>query len=537
MYDRFLAAAILFLVFPTGSAEELPATPGDAFEGHVIGEVVIDNADIFDLSNPEEDRWLYRAANRYHIVTRKKTISHQLLFKPGDAFDKRLVEESERILRANKYLYDAHIEVKPAGDGKVDITVRTRDVWSLVPEFSYSRSGGKSRSRMGLEEINLLGRGQMLRFLHDNDVDRDENTIEFSNPDIGHNRLRLLARYSNNSDGDSHLFNLTRPFYALDTRRALGGNIMADDRRSKLYQFGEEAAEYRHERDYFYLFGGWSRGLRDGETKRWTTGVVFDDNRFTDVPTSTLPSVVPANRKLVYPFVGFELVEDGFVTTQNRDQIERTEDFQMGLHVRASLGWADTSFGADRDAAILSAQASRGFGSFEKNALLLSAETSGRVESGNLANALFTMETRYYRKQSKKRTFYVGISGTAGKNLDLDNPVEIGGDSGLRGYPLRYQAGESRVLATIEQRFFTDWYPFRFARIGGAMFADVGRVWGPNPLGPDNRGWLADVGFGFRFAMTRFATGRIIHLDVAFPLNSDPDIDSVQILIEGRRTF
>ena len=123
------------------------------------------------------------------------------------------------------------------------------------------------------------------------------------------------------------------------------------------------------------------------------------------------------------------------------------------------------------------------------------------------------------------------------RRIDLDNPVEIGGNSGLRGYPLRYQAGESRFLATIEQRYYTDWYPFRLARVGGAIFADVGRVWGENPLGPDHREWLADVGFGMRLAMTRVSAGRVVHIDLAFPLNGDSSIDDVQFLIESRNSF
>ncbi|MEJ2275659.1 MAG: BamA/TamA family outer membrane protein [Woeseiaceae bacterium] len=247
--------------------------------------------------------------------------------------------------------------------------------------------------------------------------------------------------------------------------------------------------------------------------------------------------MVPEDRELVYPYLGFELVEDGFVEASNHDQIDRTEDFQMGLQVRASLGWADTAYGSDRDAAIFSMSASDGFGSLDKTALLLSASTRGRLESGDLANTLLSFDAHFYHRHSEKRTFYAAISGTVGESLDLDNLVEIGGDTGLRGYPLRYQVGESKALATIEQRYYTDWYPFRLARVGGAVFADVGRVWGPNPLGPDNRGWLTDVGFGLRLAVTRISSGRVVHIDVAFPLNGDPDIDNVQFLIESKRSF
>ena len=540
MRDAILALPIVAFLAGAALADESPAEPDDEVQvpdgEFVIGDIVLDKADVFDLTNPDEDRWLYRAANRFHIVTRDSTIRKQLLFQPGDAYDKRVIEESERILRRNKYLYDAHIRATRAADGAVDLVVATRDVWSLAPELSVSRSGGETRSRVGLEETNLLGRGQLLRVLRDNDIERSENIIEFADRNLGRTWVSLTARYSDNSDGDSSLLAVTRPFYALDTRWAAGGTIFSDDRRSRLYQFGEAAAEYRHEREYAHVFGGWSQGIRKGRVWRWTTGVVYDDNQFSDSPSTTLPSVVPADRKLVYPYFGVELVEDGFVTTRNRDQIERTEDFQMGLQLRASLGWADESIGADRDAGVFAASASRGFGSFEAKALVLQAASSGRMESGDLTNAKLSIDARYYWRQSEKRTFFIELSGTRGTRLDLDNSVVLGGKTGMRGYPLRYQVGESKALATVEQRYYTDWYPFRFARVGGAIFADVGQVWGSNPLGDDNRGWIADVGLGLRLALTR-VSDRVVHIDVAFPLNDDPTIDNVQFLIESRKSF
>ena len=224
------------------------------------------------------------------------------------------------------------------------------------------------------------------------------------------------------------------------------------------------------------------------------------------------------------------------MTASNHDQMSRIEDFQMGLRATASLGWSDTSFGADRNALMFTASSSRGFGSLEQTALLLSGNASGRVESGQSANTLASLSARYYRRQSDKRLFFASLGGTAGHALDVDNLVQLGGDTGLRGYPLRYQVGESRLIATVEQRYYTDWYPFRLARVGAAVFADVGRVWGPNPLGPDNRGWASDVGFGLRLALTR-VNDRVIHIDVAFPLNGDPTIDGVQFLLESRSSF
>ncbi|MBT8066067.1 MAG: hypothetical protein KJO09_02405 [Gammaproteobacteria bacterium] len=532
----FALALIILLAVPT-IAEELPTVAALEEENAVIGEIRLEKSNVFDLSNPEENYWLYRLANRLHIVTRDKVIKKQLLFRSGDEFSLREVDESERILRRNRYFFDADIKPSRYENGVVDLTVSTRDVWSLNPDISWSRSGGENRTKLGLEDTNLLGRGQLVRVARIEDVDRTSDSFEFSDEHLGRSWVSALLKVSDNSDGKFNLLSAIRPFYALDVRWSAGGWLLEDERREALYALGEEAAEYRHERDYQAAFGGWSRGLQDGWVRRWTAGIVRDDNRFSAVLSPTLPALIPQDRNLVYPFIGLEVVEDDFQKTENRDQIGRTEDFYLGTRLSGSLGWSDRSFGADRDALIVSARASRGFGSLDNHALLLSGSVSGRVESGDMVNSLLNVTARYYQTQSRKRLFFATLSATAGRSLDIDNTLEIGGDSGLRGYPLRYQSGDSKLLLTLEQRYFTDWYPFRLVRIGGAVFADAGRVWGDDPVNGRRYDWLSDVGFGLRLAPTRSSAGKMIHLDVAFPLGGDASIDSVQFLLESKRSF
>jgi len=521
----------------TAPIESMPDAKALEASGAQVGEVILEKRNIFDLSDPAENKWLYRWANRLHIITRDRVIDNQLLFRAGDDFEQRLLDESERILRANRFILEANIEPVRYEDGVVDLRVTTQDVWSLTPDFSFSRSGGENRTAIGIEETNFFGRGQLLRLKWIDGVDRTSTQFDFEDRNLGSSWVSVFLRVADNSDGKTNFLSVIRPFHALDSRWTAGGWIANDDRRTALYRLGDEAAEYRHEREYLTAFGGWSRGLRDGWVRRWSVGYVYDDNDFSQALDPTLPAVIPEDRKLVYPFLGLEILEDDFSTSSNTNQIGRTEDFFMGTRISASLGYADRSFGADRNALVAAATANLGFGSLDKTALLLSVVANGRRESGNTVNAKTTLNTRFYHRQSEKRLFFMTLSGTAGHDLDLDNPVQLGGKSGLRGYPLRYQTGDSKLLFTVEQRYFTDWYPWRLFRVGGAVFFDVGRTWGDNPIGEPNLGWLKDVGFGFRFAPTRFSTNKVAHLDFAFPLDGDPSIDSVQVLLEAKRSF
>ena len=503
----------------------------------VIGRVILDKQNIFDLDNPKEDKWLYRWANRLHIVTRDTVIEQQLLFETGDAFSESALQESERILRDNRYLWDVEIRPVAYENGVVDVAVKTRDVWSLTPDLSISRSGGENRTGIGIEETNLFGRGQLLRLKHIDNVDRTSTRLDFEDTNLGSSWVSLFFRIADNDDGHSNHVSLVRPFHKLDARWTAGGRGFDDDRRTALYVLGEEAAEYRHEREYLNVFGGWSAGLHKGWVRRWSAGIVYDNNDFSDATEPTLPAVIPEDRELVYPYLSFELLEDSFDTSSNTNQIGRTEDFYMGRRLSASVGWSDESIGANRDALLYWASASRGFGSLQRTSLFVAASASGRIESGETANAVTGLDIRFYRRKSEKQLFFMTLGATVGHNLDLDNPVQLGGKSGLRGYPLRYQGGDSKLLFTIEQRYYTDWYPWRLFRVGGAIFADVGRTWGTNPLDERSYGWLKNVGFGFRFAPTRFSARKTAHLDFAFPLDGDSSIDSVQVLLEAKRSF
>ena len=528
-----LTLIVAFAASAAAAADEAADLPA----GLRVGSVVLVRDNVFDTTDPDTDGSFYRFFNRFHVVTRESTIEKQLLFGPGETFDPRLLEESERVLRRNKYFFDATITPKLNDTGEVDVTVETRDVWTLMPEVQVTRSGGENTTVLGVEESNLFGYGHRVLLTWSEDVDRTSTAFEYTNPQVGDSWVQTRLRVADNSDGDSLTFDLVKPFHVLDARRAGGIRVFEDQRREALYNLGEEAAEYRQERNRYSAFAGFSNGLVDGWVHRFTAGVVYDDNRFSAVPNPVLPQAVPEDRRLVYPYVGVEILEDRFQKSANRNQMERSEDFYMGTRVAATLGWSDTSFDADRDAFVYSLSGNLGFGSLDDKALLLSALASGRHEDEGAANTTLSVNARYYSSNTDKQLFFAVLNATVGDNLDLDNPIEVGGDTGLRGYPLRYQSGDSRVLLTIEQRYFTDWYPFSLFRVGGAIFADAGRVWGRDPLGGPNLGWLTDVGFGFRFAPTRLGTRKIVHLDIAFPLDGDASIDNVQILLEAKRSF
>ncbi|MBV8342849.1 MAG: hypothetical protein JO173_10770 [Gammaproteobacteria bacterium] len=522
-----------------GPPGETPGIPADAElerSGAVIGTIIIDNQNIFNLDDPKDDVKVFRLANRLHIKTRERVIRHQLLFRPGERYKRRLLEESERILRADGYFYDAWIRPIRYHEGKVDLRVTTRDVWTLDPGFNFGRSGGTNTTGVQLEEINLLGNGTTVKVSHSNSIDRSTSLLQLIDAHAFGSWVSVTADYADQSDGRMRDLSVQQPFYSLDTHWAAGVYGLNDLQTDSLYDRGQIIDQFSDLHQGAQIFAGWSAGLQNGWVRRWIAGVTYDEHRFAPVSTWTGATDIPEDRRFLYPWLEFDLIEDDYLKFVNHDQIARTEDFYLGTSFSVRGGWADSSTGSSQSALILQSAASRGFRD-GGSTLLLAWDFAGRVTGRELRNGVMDGSARYYLEETSNALFFTTLLGTKGWRLDLDDQILLGGDNGLRGYPLRYQDGTGRALWTVEQRYFTDRYPFRLFRVGGAVFFDAGRVWGSAPLAGPNLGLLKDGGFGLRFGNARSGLGNVIHVDVAFPLGAASGIKRAQFLVQTEQHF
>jgi len=532
---------------PERATARPPGVPDDATlesSGAVIGEVRFVRLNVFDPSIPEENIPLFRFINRIHIVSRESTIASQLLFVPGDRYDASVLRESERRLRSNGYLIDAVIRPIAYADGKVDLEVLTQDTWTLKPQLGFGRKGGSNASSVGLEEQNLLGLGTRLAFTYEQNVDRKTHTLEYEDTNLTADHWHLDAEVADNSDGAKQALTLERPFYALDSRWAGGVLLRNETRVDSVYDLGQIVEQFHTHERVATAYGGWSAGLHDGWATRWTGGITFDERHAADVGGATAPAQrLPDDHRLVYPWIGVEAVQDDFREERNFNLIGRVEDVAFGWQARLRLGFATRALGSDRDALVFDGSASRGFEWNWSHTWLLNAAATGRVEKGALADAVFSAAARYYWRQTARYTLYTSLGVDHGVNLDVDKQLTLGGDNGLRGYPLRYRTGQGRWLFTVEERAFTDWYPFRLLSVGGVVFFDIGGVTGsslvqaPPPTTGSPPKVLRDIGFGLRLGNMRSALGNVIHIDVAHPLDGDPSISRVQVIIQAERTF
>ncbi|MFC4310830.1 BamA/TamA family outer membrane protein [Steroidobacter flavus] len=504
--------------------------------GAKIGRIDVRIDDVFEgdktsLSAP------YRVVNGLHIATHDATVRQQLLFQSGEPFHRRVLDETARLLRDQRYLNEASVTVvRYNEDNTVDVEVRVHDVWTLSPGFSFGRKGGENNTRLKFADSNFLGLGKQVAMERTSDVDRTAWRLTYVDPHLFGSWWTLSTAYSSMSDGTEKALGLSRPFYALDSRWS--ANIGASDVDSAIsrYSLGKRIERFEMGERLFEVGGGISSGLHDGWTTRYLGGFRYDERSFTtrlNEPNVALPD----DRTVAYPWVGIEMLEDNYLSTRNLDQIGRTEDVHLGRSARFEAGFASTAFGSTRDAFILSGELAAGVDLDHERYLINSLGWHGRLEGGTVADGVFDANSRFYLRQSEHRVFFASVTASITSNLDPEKQLLLGGDNGLRGYPLRYQAGKTNALVTLEERFYSNWQPLKLVNVGGAVFFDTGRAWGQDQYAAAPSGWLSDVGIGLRLGSARSGLGNVLHIDLAMPLNRSNDIDSLQLLIETKKSF
>ena len=506
-----------------------------------IGAIRVVSLPVFDLTDPDQDVWVYRLANdvrdKLHLNTRRWVIAGDLLFKPGDEVVARTLAESERLLRRRTYLYDARVlPARRCGD-TVDVDVVTRDVWTLSPRLDVSRSGGTSNLGIGISDVNFLGTGKYLSTGYRKTVDREGIDISVFDPNVLGTHDTLGIGLAKTKDGYRRSFGVEQPFYALDSRVSWGASISRTKLNEKLYFRGDDFAQYRHVASSDSVFAGWSRGLIDGKQVRWRVGYAWQDDHFELDPRRPPPPRLAQDRSVAYPFVSVESVQDDFHAARNLNRIQRHEDLYLGQRYVFQLGYSTKG----NDRVLLSGQYSDGyrFGADERTLVLYDASVTGawRTDIDRGENIEVDANIRLRDRQSRRFAFYAAIGGSWTGHLTPDNQLLLGGDTGLRGYPLRYQVGSRRFLVSLEERYFSDLYVAKLLRVGAAVFVDVGRAWFPGNPSRNEFGVLGDIGIGLRLESTRTQSGNLVHIDLAFPVVDGQRVKGLQLLLNVKQSL
>lgn len=199
----------------------------EGIDGKIIRTIKIVTLDPFGYSDKDTlqtpSKWSERAGNTLHLKTKEFAVKNALLFKKNKPYDAFEIQESERILRAQRFVNRVSITERLVGKGNdsVDVYVRVLDSWSSVPKFEIT----ESRVAAGLNENNFLGSGHRLdyRFTNRFSDGKNANELAYTVPNFKNTFIKTRLNYQIDLDNNySKKIEIERPFYSPLTKWAGG---------------------------------------------------------------------------------------------------------------------------------------------------------------------------------------------------------------------------------------------------------------------------------------------------------------------------
>ena len=491
------------------------------------------------FSEEERTGWLYKTADELHIDTKPYVIKRLLPFKKGEKVNKRLLKEAGRILRRQGFLRDAKVSWKSSQDGKgIDVTVETWETWTLVPTVDISREGGVTEYAYGIEDDNLLGHGLRATLEYFKEDDRSGYTFIMASDVSTEHHIQAAVALSNNSDGEQYSFTVRKPFYTLEDKWSAGFYYNSQKLRDTIYSNDEAVNIFEQEVDEYDLTYGISQGLQGDHSLRYLFGYSQNKNYFEPVIETV---ALPYDRGLEYFWAGLEYQEDNFIQTKNLYLIGRTEDVQLGWYHRLVLGYNTSELGKEKGAIgfwkgryVTKPDDDHLFHFFANASSEGKSINNSGTDLGRTSYYGLGMEHFYH--SNPEHIWYTKLHYRGADNPYIDRPISLGGESGLRGYPLEYQHGEESLLMNFERRFYPGTTWFKLLNVGYAAFVDAGKVSG-NSLYPNQEdGTLVSAGVGLRLFIARSSGRKVINIDLATPVNSEY-LDGVDVSITLKASF
>lgn len=387
----------------------------------------------------------------------------------------------------------------------------------------------------------MLGLGNEIRVRSSNDIDRRSSEFLYLDNNVLGTRISTRAEMVESDDGFTHSLHVGQPFFELESRNAWRLMLDRRERIDELFLRGEEIAGAVHELEDYAFEVGTSDGLQGGFSRRWSFGYGYRRDRFSVSDRLPALSQLPTDRELSFPYLRFESIEDKFVTALNLNQIQLTEDLQVGRHLQARLGVAPEALGSDQDRLVFDANYSNTLRYDGRQLWQHSVSMDGfwNRRRGSLEDFVLHYENRYFHRQSHRFAFFADISASISRNLNSNRQLFMGGFAGGRAFSNRLQAGDRRFVFSIEERYYSDLHLFNLVRVGAALFADVGRAWKPGVADGLDDDYLANVGLGLRLGSSKSASARVAHIDFAIPMTNrdDPAVDRFEISVDFKGSF
>lgn len=488
--------------------------------------------EIFDPSHPHEKHWVGRLANLLHIETREQVVRRELLFRPGEVVNARLIHETERNLRAFRFLKDAWIVPEVDEAGAVRAVVHTRDAWTLKGSAGFSQVGGQRNFGFSVHEANFLGFGKDLMLAHEKTPERSTDTLVYRDRQFLASPWTLGARYQSLTDGQTRFLEVARPYRSLETPWSLTFSAESSDTVQSIYNLGLTAYAFRSRWDTALAEGSWAWSA-DGD-RAIRLGGGFDLKRTEFGPVQTLDAgLLPApplrGRRLTGLHLTWALFEARFRTYRDLAGVVHPEDYNLGWDAQLRVGSFLGGLGGDGTSPFFRASLAKGWAPGAGNLLLFQALSSARHDADGWQDGLANASLTAYHQGLPYQTQAAYLQVDATHRPDPDKVLYLGGIDGLRGYGNHLLLGDRRWMASVEERILTTYDWLGILQLGFVVYADAGAI-----RRTDTGAWsrtYVDVGGGLRLGNLKSSIGRVLLMTVAYPLVREPGMDHHQFVV------
>ena len=315
-------------------------------EGKIIRNITIETLDPFGFSVTDEKklpkRKLEKFGNSVHLKTKEVTIRNIMLFRKHDKLDSKLLLESERLIRSQRYIREVTIFPVdiPKNKDSIDIKIRVLDSWTLIPTGSLSSTESSAK----LTERNILGFGHLISGNIKNRFDTRERAVyaQYSINNIKDTYFRFDLDYANEFNNDSkRSININRPFYSVIAKNA-GGFYFENSLRTEQFPVLDTISLQNVSYDFQeYWYGRAFKINSKSNPERYFTNLIlaltYNQKVFGRMPEATLdPSNYFSNEKNWIGMIGVskqKFYQDTFVFNYNI-----TEDIPYGENIALIIG-------------------------------------------------------------------------------------------------------------------------------------------------------------------------------------------------------
>jgi hypothetical protein len=435
-----------------------------AAEGKIIRNINIITLDPFGFSDTDTIRepgnWGERTGNRLHLKTKKLAIRNLLLFKKNRPYNLLKIEESERIIRAQKFVNRVSIteELVNTKSDSIDINIRVLDSWSTIPKVSVSGS----QNSLGLNERNIFGIGHQFDYKFTNRLSdgKNANNLVYTIPNIRNSFVTTVLKYHINLDNyyeKSIVFD--RPFYSPLAKWAAGISLGQEFRKDTLQGIDLKyvSQNFKYSSHDFWV-GKAVQILKGNSINAKTTNLILS-GRFLNIDYQESPSLLydPINFYSSEQFIlsGIGITTRNFIKDSYIFRNGIIEDVPIGRIFGLTLGYQNKNNDWRH---YLGGQVS--FGNYHKWGFLsTNFEIGTFFNNSKTEETAFSFQANYFTKLTEigkwKLRQFIKPQVVIGINRvnSLADKLTINEDFGIQGFNSAVY-GTSKMLLTLQTQAY-----------------------------------------------------------------------------------